>query len=164
MVVKGRGFEVVEYDADILERFEKEAKITEESVAQANVQLEELHSEFAESLEEDIALLTKVHKDYISLNYSESALKKLLEVALRIKGNAGMFGFGFLSDVAELLFDLLDDDYNLSSPKVLKSIDIYVQTINRLARDKSLNNTSKDAQLLVQELKKLNGTLERLAV
>ena len=154
--------EIIEPDLETARLFQETQVISDDALAKANSFMKEMQDEYENEILDE---LREIKQDYARFRMAGDAgerkelYAKLSRQVLKVKSNAGMFGFELLTKLCELLFELLDHNYDVTKSRIEKSIELYINTLYIVYRRGLSGNNSEDAQKLVHELSQLNRSL-----
>lgn len=155
--------EIIEPDMETAKLFQQTQTISDGSLSKARQFMDEMKQDYEGEISSELHDIKLKYSRYRMADDEErkEILSTLNRQVLKVKSNAGMFGFELLTQLCELLFELLDDgnSYDVDRPRVEKSIELYINTLYIVYRRGLSSNESEDAQRVINELRRLNKSL-----
>ncbi len=148
-------YAIIKTGQETAEKFRKTIHLDKTVIQIANDRMVTHQKEIAAGLDDIVQELCSLLDRYMEETNDnlKVATRRLL---LSIKAQAGMTDQQGISMVANLLFELFDDGYDLRNHKVRSSIKLYQQTLLDMARGRLVVDTPSAVTELQEQLYTLN--------
>jgi hypothetical protein len=146
---------VLKTGAELAEKFHQQISMTEQTIERAKQHFEVRKGDFETGLHGDIRQAQQQYHQY--RNHADpSTLAELKRLVLAIKSNAGMVDKLVITELASLLFELLDDGFDTVNTRVRDSIGLYLQTLEELMDGVIIATEPEQIDTLVARFRTLN--------
>ncbi len=143
---------------ELAEKFHKHISFDEEVIGRATRQAEKFKATLSEGLLADSRKATTCFDEYQRSGGPEPLLEAK-RLVLALKSNAGMADQPMVTEMAALLFELLDDGYDVTASKVKDSIVLYLRTIREMLENRAEPHTAEENDRLLTRFRELNQHL-----
>lgn len=141
---------------DVAEKYHREATVNEKTIAQTKSKFEAHKKDLETSVLDDIRKAHTQFQLFVDHRDDEETYTSLKRLVLGIKSNAGMADFPVATEIASLLFELFDDDYDLNKDKVINSVALYLETLEELVTRELSPETEEERVRLIEHFERLN--------
>ncbi len=124
-------------------------------LAQAEAAINALKGEYTEQLRTDADRLAEIFASLDKAKPDPEILEDLFSVAHNLKGQAGSFGYDFVTSVAASLCDLLREQSGSADAQVLKFVEQHVQVVVQVVDKGIVGDGGATGQKVVQSLRDL---------
>lgn len=156
--------EIIEPDLETARLFQETATISDDALDEARQFMDEMKQDYEGEISDELHDIKLKYSRFRMADKSEreEIMDSLTRQVLKVKSNAGMFGFELLTQLCELLFELLEDGhYDIENARIEKSVELYINTLYIVYRNGLASVTSEESELLVSEMRMLNKTLKK---